>query len=404
MVRRMTEIRLTTVSAAAVVLLLAASGTATAVDRFVATTGVDDGNDCASAAAPCRNIWFAMNAATDGDVIKVAAGSYVGVISHNALILKTAMTVSGGWNAGFTARDPRTNVTKTTRGKHTYSPRPLENIDGYGTPLVLTLDGLTFTGGTEAAIQIRLLNQELTVVLRDCVLSGNRGPYTAGIFALTHGTSVLHLVLDGCTLTRNRTTAAAEALGGAIGFWAFGSSLLDVTLRNTAVYGNFAPTGGAAVGATSNEAATVRLSLESSTIFGNRSPKRTNAAAPLVGAIGVQAPGGAAQLTLVDSIVWGNVGGPGKDVYAAAGAGSLTVSADHNIVGDQVLVGATYNDLGGNLSLDPQLVNPRRDPHLRATSPAIDAGTCAGVPASDFEGDPRPTGAACDIGADEHVP
>jgi hypothetical protein len=42
--------------------------------------------------------------------------------------------------------------------------------------------------------------------------------------------------------------------------------------------------------------------------------------------------------------------------------------------------------------------------HLQSGSPCIDAGTCTGAPAVDVDGDPRPTGSGCDIGADEFVP
>jgi hypothetical protein len=41
---------------------------------------------------------------------------------------------------------------------------------------------------------------------------------------------------------------------------------------------------------------------------------------------------------------------------------------------------------------------------LASTSPLIDAGTCTGAPPTDLEGDPRPSGGGCDIGADEFVP
>jgi len=43
------------------------------------------------------------------------------------------------------------------------------------------------------------------------------------------------------------------------------------------------------------------------------------------------------------------------------------------------------------------------DGHLLASSPAVDAGVCAGAPTNDFDGDQRPQGPACDIGADEFV-
>jgi hypothetical protein len=65
----------------------------------------------------------------------------------------------------------------------------------------------------------------------------------------------------------------------------------------------------------------------------------------------------------------------------------------------------TFNDLGGNIDADPMLASVSKgDAHLTPGSPCIDAGTCAGAPAADFEGDPRPSGATCDIGADEVVP
>jgi hypothetical protein len=44
---------------------------------------------------------------------------------------------------------------------------------------------------------------------------------------------------------------------------------------------------------------------------------------------------------------------------------------------------------------------PGSDFHLRADSPAVDAGTAAGAPVTDLEGQPRPVGAGVDLGAYE---
>jgi len=59
----------------------------------------------------------------------------------------------------------------------------------------------------------------------------------------------------------------------------------------------------------------------------------------------------------------------------------------------------------GNFCGDPLFVFPAwgtaGDYHLQFGSPAIDSGICTGAPPVDFEGDPRPMGANCDIGADE---
>lgn len=56
-----------------------------------------------------------------------------------------------------------------------------------------------------------------------------------------------------------------------------------------------------------------------------------------------------------------------------------------------------------NLHDNPQFVNPGcSDYHLKATSPAIDAGVNAGI-VVDIDGDPRPMSVGYDIGADEYV-
>jgi hypothetical protein len=67
----------------------------------------------------------------------------------------------------------------------------------------------------------------------------------------------------------------------------------------------------------------------------------------------------------------------------------------------------TYSDISqsipglGNISADPRFVDRATgDYHLRSNSPAIDAGTSESAPVTDFEGDPRPSGAV-DLGADE---
>ena len=77
----------------------------------------------------------------------------------------------------------------------------------------------------------------------------------------------------------------------------------------------------------------------------------------------------------------------------------VSVGLDHSDILDQ---SGPVTDLGGNISANPLF--GVGDIHLRAGSPCIDTGTCTGAPTTDFEGDPRPTGASCDIGADEFVP
>ncbi|MBN1260250.1 MAG: right-handed parallel beta-helix repeat-containing protein [Anaerolineae bacterium] len=53
-----------------------------------------------------------------------------------------------------------------------------------------------------------------------------------------------------------------------------------------------------------------------------------------------------------------------------------------------------------SLTANPQL---GADGRLSEASPALDAGSCTGAPVDDLDGDARPQGAGCDIGADEFV-
>ena len=104
--------------------------------------------------------------------------------------------------------------------------------------------------------------------------------------------------------------------------------------------------------------------------------------------------------TIVNNIVVSNTYG----IYAHADASG---TLDYNDVW-----GNTTQDYGSSGALepgahdiqaDPRLVNPAGDDyHLRFGSPCIDVGVDAGV-TTDLEGDPRPLGAGCDIGADEYV-
>jgi len=61
-----------------------------------------------------------------------------------------------------------------------------------------------------------------------------------------------------------------------------------------------------------------------------------------------------------------------------------------------------------SISANPMVVSglPGGDFHLMAGSPCLEAGSTTEVTSTpfDFEGDPRPSGAAPDIGVDEDVP
>jgi hypothetical protein len=89
-------------------------------------------------------------------------------------------------------------------------------------------------------------------------------------------------------------------------------------------------------------------------------------------------------------------------VDSAVPADAVTI--DHNLVDgfrfyENEIIGAD-SVTGNPLFRDPT----RLDLHLLISSPAIDRGSPIGAPAVDLDRNPRPAGAAVDIGAYEHIP
>ena len=71
---------------------------------YVTTTGLDS-NSCTTTESPCLTINGAIGkAATSGDTIKVAVGTYTGSDAEVVLINKS-VTLSGGWNSIFTTQN-----------------------------------------------------------------------------------------------------------------------------------------------------------------------------------------------------------------------------------------------------------------------------------------------------------
>ncbi len=94
-----------------------------------------------------------------------------------------------------------------------------------------------------------------------------------------------------------------------------------------------------------------------------------------------------------------------QNTYTQMAAEAVVLSQltiDHNLTdGDRDPEYELYG-VGDLLGVSPAFVAPAAgDYHLLSSSPAIDAGVCTGGPLTDFDGDTRPQGAGCDIGADE---
>jgi hypothetical protein len=130
--------------------------------------------------------------------------------------------------------------------------------------------------------------------------------------------------------------------------------------------------------------------------------------------------------TVENSAIVGNIGAAAGVVLSQSGQfdfNTVTNNGDATHAGVQcntstaitssIVFGNRGAQVSGacNASTSDTTIDPKFDTttpgsngfHLQATSPELDQVTCpaGGVPALDFDGDARPIGGACDVGADE---
>jgi hypothetical protein len=437
-------------------------GRARAADRFVSPAGADAANDCSSSTSPCRSVAHALGQAVGGDTVKLAGGDFEGA----AIVASTNLVISGGWSSDFAAQDIAANetVVRSTGQTFAISAVNSETIDLTLDGLIMptgTHGVSVFVGGTvvlnltvmrstirrsrtnaiaiesvgDSSVTVTVANSTvgqsaapstgtaitiyhfssnpITVDLLDSMIERNRG---AGV-SLGTLTSQAHIHVVGCTFFRNHSVGLSTfAQAGHVDLEIEDSlfvrnksrydsgavhvngddSVVAITnstfVRNATRVANEYESGGLMIDSAGS------VDVVNSTFWRNRAPTSRYGATSSAG-VGVRF----GTVALRNSIVWGNRYG-----VDLAGSHGAVINADHADIGVSALTGGTtLNDLGGNISTDPVIDDVARDPgglHLTAGSPCIDSGTCTGAPATDFEGDPRPTGTGCDMGADEFVP
>ena len=449
------------------VVLLGAAGAGQAADRFVSTAGNDTANDCLSSAAPCRTIPYAVTQSANGDTVKIAGGTYPGTVTIDfSTVLIVSGGWSGDFTGRdpvlneTIVRPPTSGVILAVDVFASFGEvidvtlegisfrgtgRLIETQSGHTASVMLAVVNCSLKGARccpDAILAASSGNSSTTISVADSTISHFQNAIAVG----SADASSLALTVTNSLLSHNR----GNGLGLGIGAFSDGSSALSISLSNSTVSGNgrgmnLVPLGtsslttdvtsssflrnrpGGGIYMRTLDSASLNLTLTNVALRSNRrSPSRLEnpSIPPDGGAIFVD---GASSLTLTNAtlsanravgegggiaarhgtvdltntILWRNKAASGADIHMEQSSPGLVVNADHCDIGDRVTVSGTFNDLGGNINADPLLLG---DFHLRAGSPCIDAGTCTGAPATDFEGDPRPTGAGCDMGADEFVP
>ncbi len=410
-----------------------AASSGSAADRYVSVAGGDTANDCLTSASPCATISHATSQASSGDTVNVTSGNYRDNIR---MVDSTTLAFLGGWDATFTTRDPRSAPSIVKAGRvQLPSFRGRERVWGIfawnGTVIHVTIDGFVLIGGRAATpvvpdnligdaagqahaggglAAVAASDSTLTLQMSNTLVTKNRDVYGgAGLSFWVLDNSVLDVTLDTVQVTGNKTGRPTGAGGGILVFDApyqgTEPSHLTFRLTNGVVANNYTRDGGGGLLLSNYQAgqgSTLDAAITSSTITQNTVHNIARCLTTCITGLGGGGiyTLGPIHLALTDTVLYGNLLrglGTGQDLLNVSGT-ELTVDADHDDIGDSDLQGGTFNDLGGNVSTDPML---DKGYELQAGSPVIDAGTCTGVPSTDFEGDPRPSSAGCDIGADE---
>jgi hypothetical protein len=304
--------------------------------------------------------------------------------------------LSGGGIATGATSGPLTIVDSTVTGNHA-GPATGGSANGGAIraeqALILTRVAVTDNDATaittidEAAGGGAVLAlDELTIT--DSVLSGNRaigmngGEARGGALYLAGSDSVQ---ITGTTLAGNAAVGAGGAIrGGAIIHFSGALSITNSTLSGNTVTGNPGANGAAGGGAVLSAGAT----LTNVTIAGNRATGEMPSAGNLI------APSAALRNTLVAGGVPANCDAP---VASAVGSLDTGTSCGFGAGNRNGITNPRIGPLQANGGLTPTHA-------LLTGSPAIDAGTTTGAPATDQRGIRRPQRTGIDIGAYEFVP
>jgi len=304
------------------------------------------------------SIQDAIDAASDGDVIKVAAGTYTGVNVHprnditstgvvtQLVYISKTITIQGGYTTiNWTTSDPTANPT-------------MLDAEGQGRVLYITgdispiVEGLRLTGGNAAG------------------LGGHQNPGGAGggVYVISAAARIrnnwvfsnsasfgggLYLYGSAATLNGNTVTSNSGGMGGG-GLYLYGST---AALNGNTVISNAALLGGGGGLFLDSSAATLNGNIiVSNTTIGGRGGglHLLHSPATLSGntvSANYARRGGGLYLYYSPATLSGNTVSANRDYYFGGGGGLLLIMSGATLSGNTV-VSNTSNDNGGGLHLD----------------------------------------------------
>lgn len=336
---------------------------------------------------PYPTIQSAIDAAQSGDTVQVAAGTY-----HENLVWNNTSLSLVGAGAAATTID----------GGNVFTVLVMN-----GVPATALVKGFTLTHGNAGSEWFNpggglLLNSSSPTITGN-VFTGNSAGVGGGI-AVTNNSNAM---IAGNTISNNVVIAS----GGAIK-----CDESSPTISGNLITNNFSHGDSAGM----NVFASYPGPLVVNTLISNNQSTHTQGGGS---AIMIWHSG----LTVINSTITANIGGGISDLESWTNQLVITNSIVYGNtgaldVGDNHLYGAlsgavvSYSNIGTNsyaspgagvISADPQFVNVLAgDFHLQATSPSVNTGSSAAVPAfatTDLDGNARILGTV-DMGAYEYTP
>lgn len=368
------------------------------------TIYVDCGNTCPGSGTPgdpyCE-IQTALDTAAGGDTIIVSDGVCAGANNRNLDFKQKMLTLrseNGRENCIIDCGD-------SGRGFYFHSG------EGPGS----VVDGFTITNGSVPGNGGGIYCGDASPTIMNCVISNNSADAGGGI--LTENASP---TISNCLIAGNSST-----YGGGI----YSSGVPSPNIRNCAISGNSAYAGGGVLAYAGSPGITNCIVSGNSATYGaglyySCTPPSVLTNCAIIENSASAGGGISAYYSTLEvkncilwknSASWGSDYGPSLTIGAAENCPSVSISysnVEGGISSVRVEPGCTLDwDNISNITADPLFVQPRYrdgveyigDYHLSCASPCIDAGNNSGAPADDADGDARPQGAGCDIGADEYI-
>ncbi len=268
----------------------------TGTTRYVATTGSDSGNNCATQGSPCSTIQNAVNNSTSGDTIKVAQGTYTYAGNDNCTFLQTRavvcivdkiLTILGGYTtSNWSSANPYINVTaidglNAQRGVAVIKSLATTSLDMEGFTIQNGVaHGPTYVGvpdGMGGGMWV----QVATVTLRDMILrsnqaigadmtSGSGGAATGAGLRIESSPSGSSSLLQRVTFDNNQSTGGNGPDRGGLAYGAMFVYASAVTVQDSTFTNNRAiahSSSGSGIGGDGNRADALggALALEAGT-------------------------------------------------------------------------------------------------------------------------------------------